>query len=40
MQARLTKSSAALLRVKILPEYDPPGQGALDLRDDGRVDVF
>ncbi|MGA0197629.1 MAG: hypothetical protein ACO3NK_00610 [Prochlorotrichaceae cyanobacterium] len=40
VQARLTKSSASLLRVEILPEYDPPGQGALYLRDDGRVDVF
>lgn len=40
VQANLEKPESDLLRVEILPEYNPPGQGAIYLRDDGRVDIF
>lgn len=40
VKANLEKQNGTLLRVQLLPDYDPPGEGAIYLRDDGRVDVF
>jgi hypothetical protein len=40
VKATLTKPQADVLRVQLLPDYDPPGEGTIYLRDDGRVEVF
>ena len=40
VKATLTKPQADVLRVQLVPDYDPPGEGAIYLRDDGRIDVF
>jgi len=40
VKATLTKPQADMLRVQLVPDYDPPGEGAIYLRDDGRIDLF
>ena len=40
VKATLAKPQDNVLRVQISPDYDPPGEGAIYLRDDGRVEVF
>jgi hypothetical protein len=40
VKASLKKVQGDILEIKLTPDYESPGDGAVYLRDDGRVDVF
>ena len=40
LKAVLSKPSATLLRIQLRPNYKPPGDSSVYIRNDGRVQIF